>query len=1291
MTKNVPAALLCLLVCVPLRAQSSAAGVVDPLILPEPSALLVGPDAVRPPLLIPFDLHDLPPLTDEEERILRAPTASGIPTIGVIRKIERRVDLGDIRWPGAGDTLEVGGGELRLDLERGTYVWTARFATPGANEVRLHLSELRLPAGSRVRVGTAAGAAQDWSSLEDEADRRMLPTHIVEGDEILLEVEIPEASSPAERVFARLTVDSIVHFARDTYEGIAQPQLASCQVAVPCVPETEFPAAKLDLASRAVATYWFQFGPDTYGACTGALINNSNNDGTPYFLTAHHCGVTPTYQNTVYATFNYRNVTCGGSMAATQSVQGAMLLASWEGTDFALLRLSETPKNAVFLGFDGSRDYTADYGLQVYGVHSPGSNPFHYRRTSVTGGGTGCFPPRQFIHSERRYGASEPGSSGSPLFLESLHVIGQLYGRCGGADWCSSLSMDGAIRESLPLVRYWLLPGFTTEIDSKTRSPLECTGPGLRGPDDVTVLSGSGTFQVVGTGTFPLTYQWYRGLRGDLSNPVTPEGEEYDHYTFSTFAPGDTYWVRVRNLCGQETFSRTASVRSDLLLELHAEPASVTAGQPVELIWTTSGATGVRIDPGIGNVPVANGEPASVSTTLAATTAYTVSTTDGTATQTADLRVLQAGPVCPDGALRLLPDSVVLRESSAAIELADLDGDRNADLVVGEVTVSDAALYVHKGRGDGLFDEGTRVGSHRFESGLATADFSGDRIADVAFSGYAHANPAVRAIFLFKRSSDGQFEITSAFTLSGDLATASVNQMSAGDVDGDGVTDLLLNVYFGGASRIVALRNDGTGLFARYADNSGSIQSLAVFGDFTGDGRADVIAESGASMVINSLDDGAWTGPQPLPLRNVRGDLYSAHARDLDGDGDLDLVIGFRYGVTRLINGPGGFTSGAQTAAKFPGSLLVEDFTGDGIMDAVLISRIGPSSNLGDPHLLLFRGGPDGEFDLAEHVPFSSIDPAASNYGGLRAADIDRDGHMDVVLKLGSRIRTFLNGCPRSSPQITAVSPAQGSVIGGTPVVIEGTGFARGASVIVEAPFQSDLTPMSNVRVVSPTRIEGTTPAHPAGATTVIVVNPDQGLAFLGDSFTFLPPFGPPTAVAATANSPTTVLVSWAAVAEAERYEVLRRHRDVTAVIGQTTGTSLVDGSAAPGMTYFYSVRALNAWETSARSAEDHATTIVFTNRPLAPGVTLVRLAHLAEVRQAADAFRAAAAAPPYAYDWAPVAGMTIRAVHVQQLREAITGAYAAAGLPPFSFRGPVAAATRIDALTWEELGWAVR
>jgi PKD repeat protein len=80
-------------------------------------------------------------------------------------------------------------------------------------------------------------------------------------------------------------------------------------------------------------------------------------------------------------------------------------------------------------------------------------------------------------------------------------------------------------------------------------------------PINQTIASGqSVTLSVTAAGTAPLHYQWYRGISGDTSDPIS--GAVSDSYATPPLPATSRFWVRVSNECGS-TNSGTATITAN--------------------------------------------------------------------------------------------------------------------------------------------------------------------------------------------------------------------------------------------------------------------------------------------------------------------------------------------------------------------------------------------------------------------------------------------------------------------------------------------------------------------------------------------------------------------------------------------------------------------------------------------------------------------------------------------------------------------------------------------------------
>jgi hypothetical protein len=172
----------------------------------------------------------------------------------------------------------------------------------------------------------------------------------------------------------------------------------------------------------------------------------------------------------------------------------------------------------------------------------------------------------------------------------------------------------------------------------------------------------------------------------------------------------------------------------------------------------------------------------------------------------------------------------------------------------------------------------------------------------------------------------------------------------------------------------------------------------------------------------------------------------------------------------------------------------------------------------------------------------------------------------------------------------------------------------------------------------------------------------------------------PPTGVVATATSTSNVNVSWTASAGAVTYNIYRSADALTySLAGSTTGPTVTfnDAGRSANTAYLYKVRAVNGGE-SGDSNRDLATTVIFTDDPLVAGTTLVKGAHITELRTAVNAVRTLAGlgAGSYTDPTLTVEVTPVKAVHINDLRTALDAARSALTLSALSYGETVTAGT---------------
>lgn len=325
-------------------------------------------------------------------------------------------------------------GRIIEDPTDQTTTWMLGIECPGALSMSIRFDEFSVPKGGRVFIWSADRKAFLGSfTHKNVKPSGVLACGLIHGDRIVVEYTCPT------HLFAQsaLQVGEVVHtyrpfasspFVQDALEAQRGPfgNSGNCNVGINC-PE----AAEWQIEKRSVAII-VQGGS---GICTGALVNNTANDGTPYFLTANHCTQESNVGNWVFY-FNHEATSCTGSTGPTSDlISGAELVASNGGSDFALLLLDDTPPpsyNVQYAGWDATDDENAVSSAVC--IHHPRGDVKMFAREDDSPYHDVSGVAQVWWVDEWEVAVTEPGSSGSPLFNQDHRIIGQLY---GGASACS--------------------------------------------------------------------------------------------------------------------------------------------------------------------------------------------------------------------------------------------------------------------------------------------------------------------------------------------------------------------------------------------------------------------------------------------------------------------------------------------------------------------------------------------------------------------------------------------------------------------------------------------------------------------------------------------------------------------------------------------------------------------------------------------------------------------------------------------------------------------------------------
>jgi len=339
---------------------------------------------------------------------------------------EFKVDI-DVKKEG---TLDV--------LSNGDHVYRIKITSEEAKSLNFVFNTYRVPTGATIYLYNEGktdwlGAYTNVFNREDE----MLGTWMVEGESVFIEYTEPKNVIGQ----GELNIGRVVHGYRSIMDSeVLEKALndsGDCNQDVDCPVGNDFEATKESLKHSIAFIIMQGF------VCSGGLINNTNNDGAPYFLTANHCDAGP--ESTWAFRFNWispnpscATVTSSTDAAMNQTTSGATRLAANSESDVKLLQLDGGLDDQWELEYAGW-DRSATAPSFVVGIHHPAGDIMKVCRedqspTERTISFNGNATTEMWNIADWDLGVTEGGSSGSPLFDPSGRIIGQL---AGGAAACT--------------------------------------------------------------------------------------------------------------------------------------------------------------------------------------------------------------------------------------------------------------------------------------------------------------------------------------------------------------------------------------------------------------------------------------------------------------------------------------------------------------------------------------------------------------------------------------------------------------------------------------------------------------------------------------------------------------------------------------------------------------------------------------------------------------------------------------------------------------------------------------
>jgi hypothetical protein len=263
---------------------------------------------------------------------------------------------------------------------------------------------------------------------------------------------------------------------------------------------------------------------------------------------------------------------------------------------------------------------------------------------------------------------------------------------------------------------------------------------------------------------------------------------------------------------------------------------------------------------------------------------------------------------------------------------------------------------------------------------------------------------------------------------------------SAGDVNGDGFSDVIVGAYLfdngeTDEGRVFVYHGSATGLSMTPSWTAESNQAGAQFGysvssagDVNGDGFSDVIVgapefdspelNEGRVFVYHGSATGLSTTPSWTAESNQAGARFGwsvSSAGDVNGDGFSDVIVGahrfdnpeldegrvfvYHGSASGLSTTPNWTAESNQPNAQFGNSVAsAGDVNGDGFSDVIVGAPLFDSPEANEGRVFVYHGSATGLSTSANWTAESNQDFANFGFSVSSAGDVNGDGFSDVIV-----------------------------------------------------------------------------------------------------------------------------------------------------------------------------------------------------------------------------------------------------------------------------------------------------
>lgn len=322
----------------------------------------------------------------------------------------------------------------RIDmLPDGGRVWRIAFHMEDATFTSMHFSTFNIPDGAELYLYTpdreyVIGKFINKNQMEEGS---FYPQELP-GEDIVVEYYEPAGVAfEGNLAISQISQGYYDFFHIKAIEGGLGNAEGTCHPNAICYDNT------WHAQINSVVCYTMTSGGYVY-MCSGAMINNTARDNKKYLLSANHCYESGTWK--FY--FKYQATTCSGNNGnILRTATGYTLKAKDNGdssSDFMLVEITgdiNTSYDVYLAGWDISTSAPTN-PTQCGAIHHPGGDIKKFSiPQNLNNGAMAGYGKFWLANWATATGATEQGSSGSPLFNKDKLIVGQLY---AGSSSCTN-------------------------------------------------------------------------------------------------------------------------------------------------------------------------------------------------------------------------------------------------------------------------------------------------------------------------------------------------------------------------------------------------------------------------------------------------------------------------------------------------------------------------------------------------------------------------------------------------------------------------------------------------------------------------------------------------------------------------------------------------------------------------------------------------------------------------------------------------------------------------------------